>query len=661
MTTLASRTRKVVTESWISFLKILSSATKTKFVIAPNVPPMTDGQTVWSPCLPPTLTEDDLVIFKSDTLHEVGHIMHSNIEFFQAFSKKHGSFAQFLLNALDDVFMEKKQTRSTRQAEPLFRKSAEIMFERKQFRDGSASPAEAVGCYSLCFLFTHYCNWNEYRGALMVITENFNRHFGEYADQVRTKLEEVLLAEFPSVQSTDNAGDLTLRIMAMLKQEADLEELKDKEEGEGDPEQDESDEKSEGDSSNGADGNQDSGGKDPAQAGNEPDDKGEQGDAGQPAGDGSTPASGGEPADPTQGQGPTLKEIVDAILGADDLGDREVFDKRAEIIRTAELIAAGDHPDYEGAVMVPSMTIDGSAPGKGNVPAGKGAGEERECVSGMPLCPADANHSKEMAKLMDRKVHVLANKLQSLLVNQEEAEEYSSPRGDLGQSHLYRLPLGDTRVFVQREEAERVTAAVSIVADLSGSTLQDLEDLRYSHPEWFNADGKCREDFPEATGDSIARSIQKSLLILEKVLDQVGTPREILGFAPKNGELMTVVRSFRDGHQLAVNRIAGLRKITGGSHTPIGEAVFHAGSRLMSHDAQKKFLWVLTDGAPSNVEMAVEMTRFCEGMGVRVMYLLIGDEVREDWLKKAGIPFACAKTADQLGPVLLERAKELLM
>lgn len=660
MTTMLNRSSKVITESWITFLKVLSGKTKIKFVIAPNAPAATDGKTIWSPSLPAVLTEDDLVIFKSNTLHEVGHNMHSNIPFFQAFSKKHGSFAGFLLNALDDVYMEKRQCRSTRQGEPLFRKSATIMFQRKQFRDGSASPAEAVGSYALCFLFTHFCKWNEYRDPLAAITENFNLHFGEYAVIVKSKLDEILLAEFPSVQSTDHAGDLVLRIIEMLKQEADQQD----EEGEGEDDtktdEEESEEKSNDESKSEGGSNGEPKGNDPAKAGTVPEGSGN-GSGNETAQGGDGPDGENEAGSSTQGKGPSLKEIVNGMVEAGDLGEREVFDKQAEIIRISESVAAGNNPDYKGASMVPSMTIDGTDTGTSTVPGGKGAGEERELIDGMPLCPIDIAHSREMSKSLDRKVQVLASRLQSLLVNQEEVDAFSADRGSLGDAHLYRLKLGSTRIFVQHEEAERPTAAVSLVADLSGSTLEDLEDLKYSHPEAFDEDGNCELDFPKAKGDSIARSIQKSLLILEKVLDQVGTPREILGFAPRNGELMTVVRTFGDAHQSAMNRIAGLRQITGGSHTPIGEAVFHAGARLMSHDAQKKFLWVLTDGAPSNVNKALEMTRFCEGMGIRVMYLLIGDDVREDWIKEAGIPFARAKTADEIGPVLLDNAKKLLM
>ena len=160
---------------------------------------------------------------------------------------------------------------------------------------------------------------------------------------------------------------------------------------------------------------------------------------------------------------------------------------------------------------------------------------------------------------------------------------------------------------------------------------------------------------------TVAKSIQQSLLIMEKVFHRIDTPREFLGFAPKTGHLNTVVRTFGDSHQNAVDRIGGLDSITGGNHTPIGEAVFQAAQRLASHPAQRKLMFVLTDGAPSCATLATEQTALAVDAGIKVVYLLIGNEVRKDWLEEAGIPYAVAATADDVGPALLEQAKQLLM
>lgn len=677
---------QALTDGWVSFLRLQASNTGIKFIIGENEPAQTDGKTIWMPSLPVNLTKEDLIMFKSDGLHEIGHIRWSDIPYYQTFTAQHGEFAGFLLNAVDDVYMENKQSRTTREAEGYFRQSAEIMFERKQFRDGSASPAEAVACYTLCYLFSRA--WSEYSPALAMVTENFDKHFGEHAENVRNNLDQILFNEFPSVQSTPHAGALTLRIMAMLKALSDEDEKKKKEGTDGQQPEDQSGEQSpNGDSGKGQGGGK-SDEKKPDQSGGnsdvksdekksensdgnsegKPGEKGGQSDqqgksqpqggdqpgTGAEAGNGKGEAAGGQ-NDGGQGAGApgaSLKDIVDGIINANGLGEREIFDKRAVIQGISDSVAAKTNPDYKGQTLAPKCVIDAKATGK---PSGKGFGGgagKQEVVDGIAVCPEDATEARVVEGKLDRKVQVLATKLQSYLMNQEEAEEASSHRGGLGQNHLYRLGLGDTRIFVQKEEVERPTAAVSVVLDLSSST-QDEADKEFAKGE--------NPQFTGGQPPSIARSIVQAALIFEKVLNQIGTPREILGFAPKKGALMTMVRSFGDDHLKAVKRIGGLRRIAGGGHTPIGEAVFHAGRRLMAHDAQKKVQFVLTDGAPSSVDKAVEMTRFCEAAGIRVVYLVIGERVRTDWLIEANIPFACAKTADEVGPVLIAEAKRLLM
>lgn len=642
------RTNKEVHEGWATFLRVTARNSKLKFVIGKNVGPATDGKTIFLPALPAELNRDDLVMFKGNAIHEVGHILHSNIKFFQAFSKEHGSFASSLLNALDDVFMEREQVRFSRMAEKYLRGSAKIMAERKQFRDGSSSAGEAVFSYCLCYLFSR--NWSEYVAPLQVIQANFNVHFGEHAEGLLQNLNMILDSEFAAVKSTDDAGTLALRIIAMLKEQSQHEEdKKEPEEENGKP-----DDKGQDPSQNGAENG--SGEPDDSQGKNKSESKDSGGDGGD-----SESSSKGEPqsgegnggnadtntagkGEPTSepgkgdegqgGNGKSLNEIVEEMLKA-DVGDGEVFDKSKAMEELSNEIARGQKPGYEGKEIVSNLEIGGDLNAPSSLPAqegaAQGAGKPAQLVDGMVVCKSDRQVAAVLLKLIDRKANVLAARLGSLLSNREEAEMFAARRGRLGDNNLYRLGLGDTRVFEQKEEVELPTAAVSVTADLSGST-----------------QGEC------------AMAIQQSLLLLEKVLEQLGTPREMFGFAPASGQLNTVIRTFGDNHQTAIDRIGGLSSSVGGGHTPIGEAVFQACIRLQAHESQKKVLFVLTDGAPSDVAKAIEMTSLAQRGGVKVVYLLIGEAVQSDWLKKAGIPFAKATTAGDLCPILLEKVGELL-
>lgn len=684
MSAMMNFSKNAITQGWISFFRVLASNSGIEFVFGKDEQPRTDGRRVYLPSLPMNLTKDDLDLTKAFGFHEVGHIQFSDVVFFQAFAAKHGDFARFLLNALDDVYMEYKQAQATREAEIYFRRKASILFERKRFRDGSNSVAEAVACYSLCYLRTD--RWSEYRDPFVVIEANFNKHFGAHADHVRGNLNEILINEFPNVQSTQDAGSLTLRIIAMLKALGEEEEKKEEGQPEeakgggqsspaddsgskGKPQQDGDTDGTNGDSKPqdapepGSDGGQDQ--KQPK--GGDGTDSGKGNGDGQSSGKGATSpdAEASAQAGTTDGNsgqtggseaadGRSLKSIVDEILNTTGLGDKEVFDDGDAVKSVSKSVQSGTNPDYKGQSLAPDCVIDSKldqAPGKAGKGFGGGAGN-KEKVDGMTVCPEDISEARDMEKRLGRRSQVLASKLKGLLMQQQEAESFTTTRGQLGQNHLYRVGLGDVRVFTQSEEAQRPTTAISIVVDLSSST-QDKADKDFAKGE--------KNQFEAAEAPSTLRSILESVMLLEKVFDQIGCPREILGFAPKGGELISMARCFGDSSKTAINRIGGLRKVAGGGHTPIGEAVFHAGRRLVCHEANRKVMFVLTDGAPGNVAKAVEMTRFCESSGVRVVYLVIGEKVRTDWLTEARIPYAVAASSVEVTPVLLAEARKLLM
>lgn len=648
-------------DGWMSFLRVLAQDSKLEFAVGH---PSNNGKKIYLPALPAELTSDDLIMFKRFGYHEVGHVLHSNLEYFKAFGKEHGRNAQFLLNALDDPYMEAKQARFSRAAERYFREGIEIMIRKKLFRDGSASPFEAICCYCLTSLGAR--KWTEFAESAQVVRDNVHKHFGEHADQLLENLDEILFREFPNVRCTEDAGALALRIIEMLKQQGqqqEQEQPKDDDEGNDESESasgaeaENSNQESDPNGSNtpeASDPNQSS-----TKSGNAEGDEEEEEGGNGGNGSSSNQAPGDHETedqnDGTGGEGgegqPSLAEIIEKML-EEEVEDGEVFDGRKYIEELAESVDQGTNLEYKGQQAVPAFDVDGTPVSQqSSLSAGKGV-----LVEGMPVSPADRESLKEIESGLDRKFQVLAAKLQSLLLNREEAEVYDSHRGQLGQAHLYRLGLGNSRIFQQKEEVERVSAAVSLLADLSGSTVNSLPDpLRVI--EGAKYDGDLRRQLQQ----TVFGQIQQSLLIMEKMLDQLGNPREILAFAPRTGELTTMVRTFGDDHLTATQRVAGLAQVVGGGQTPIGEAVFQAAGRLLSHEAQRKVMFVLTDGEPSDRALAKEQTEAAMQAGITVVYILIGEQVACDWLKEMGCPFVHVKNSAELCPVLLDQAEALLM
>ena len=86
-----------------------------------------------------------------------------------------------------------------------------------------------------------------------------------------------------------------------------------------------------------------------------------------------------------------------------------------------------------------------------------------------------------------------------------------------------------------------------------------------------------------------------------------------------------------------------------------------AGARLMSHEAQRKLLLVVTDGMPDDKAQALEMTNLVLRSGIEVIYLVIGAKSSCDWLTEAKIKFAYADNAEGVVPAMIDKMAEFLM
>lgn len=677
------RTAQTAPAGWLQFIRSVAQDSKLKIVIGNNVGAATDGKTMWLPALPSELTPNDLVLFKGNAFHELGHIRRTNIPFFMAFSKQHGPFAGFLLNALEDVYMEGLEASWKKMAERYLLDSTLVLIERGQFRDGSAGLGEAVACFCLTYLTAK--RWHQVGKATDQVEGNLRKHLAQYADQVIPQLRELLDREFPLVRSTEDGGNLALKVIELLKALAEQEQSQSKpqsggdgddaegdsesgQEGEGTQSQ-ESEPKGGDEKDEGAGGSPD---KNDAKAGGKPEgsdsneelndsepdaeassSNGQQSDgSGQPDqsqsapegvdgdSDGATQAGSkgghtgaqgaGEGQQDSQGEtsggqvaansAMSLQEMVDELLN-EQLGNQEVFDKGEALKELAADIRKGVKQEYKSLPVIDDLVIDCTV----------SAGKADSFVDGMPVVAVDREMANAISSVTSRKANVMGNKLRALLANREENDEYDSRSGRLCERNLHRVAVDDPRIFSKSDDCEEDTAAVSITADLSGSTAR-----------------------------VIAEQIRIALTLIENVLNDIGTPREILGFAPKSGELNCLVKSFSDNHRVALDRIAGMHRLVGGNCTPLGAAVLQAGSRLMAHEAQRKLLLVVTDGEPDDINHAVQMTEVVRKSGIDVIYLVIGPVSACSWLDRAKVKFAQAEMAEGIIPAMVNKLAEFL-
>lgn len=92
MSVISSKQQKVqatsksgLSASFVAWARSIARSDKLKVVFGGH--PATDGKTMYLPQLPMELTEDDLLMVRSDIMHESGHCTDTDFEYFTEFSK----------------------------------------------------------------------------------------------------------------------------------------------------------------------------------------------------------------------------------------------------------------------------------------------------------------------------------------------------------------------------------------------------------------------------------------------------------------------------------------------------------------------------------------------------------------------------------------------
>lgn len=619
-------------ESFVAWARHIAKKERLKVVFGAN--PATDGKVMWLPPLPYNLTEQDLLMVRSDIMHESGHCTDTDFEFFTQFSRQHGPLAKSLLNSIEDVRIEIARTKRYPGAEALIHDSNCLMMDTNRCRTGEKDAADALS--TLCYM--QGCvlrGWGgKHETALQAAIGHLLDHLGSDAQPVIAQCIELLKAGYPDLRSTQDAGQLTLKVIALFqdasndnadKQDSDDKSQGDNSEGEKSPDQSgdssDDDQSSGGESSSGDD--SDSG---ESQPGDDSSDSGE-GDgsegesskgSGSDEGEGSEGESSGgssnadgdagnesKPGSAQAGQSSnsngkgTASAIADMLNS--DPGEEEVIDYQKAVEQLADDVSQGKRPEYKHSPMVPAHSADFSPEAKDKASA---AGVSDMSVVGSAWAGQDRVQFKRLERGVQAKANVMLGQLQALLRMATKAESQDSNRGRINARKLYRTSFDDDRVFKTTSQRVLPAAAVSVLTDLSSSMLPD-RDAKI-------AGAKSRLD----------EALQVQILLL-KAMAVIGNPVELAGFGGSKGNVTTLAKTFDEHPMVAQNRIGGMVHEAGGG-TPLVEALMHASMRLSAREERRKVMFIITDGKPKNPNDVVNLMNSCQSDGIQVVTFLIG-------------------------------------
>lgn len=380
--------------------------------IAFTGPPRTDGHTIYTGNLPLNADDDLISMLWGHSLHEIGHILHTNFDRLNAVLRHETVLFKQTHNSIEDVYLERRLTEAFRGARRWLCRSLEIMDRKGHIRSGTDSPTDALLCFPLFWGSVHV---NGFDVLLSYLEGNRAALVEALGENGVCRLEGLLAQRLPVVDSTAEAFELTqdyLDLAREIEQENQDEEEKD----DSDPDSsgdDDSDDDSSGDDSS-------DGGDQPPQAGD--DDAGDD-DDGRPS-----PSVFDNEDDPDLDQDP-----IDSTGALEEVSE-ENADENA---KAGDRLAADSSSVFSGRK---------GRPGQGDLDRFEMLRQESSGVT-----------------------NVMANRLVRLMAKARTPRRVTGTRGRLHVSRVHRLFVGSDRIYRRQEIADVPESCASIVTDLSGS------------------------------------------------------------------------------------------------------------------------------------------------------------------------------------------------
>lgn len=542
----------------------------------------TDGEMVMVH-LPFDADMDTITIAKGSAVHEASHIKFTDFDYWQSFCKQNPSL-QRLLNAIEDPRIDLKMSqvhlgvgRMREEALSLFVKQGEII-------TGEGSPKQALMAY------VHF--WGRWhildQAPAEALLKSAEAELTKYLDKTgMMRLEALLASNYYNLSSTEEAGALTLKVWKLIEDLA--------EEQKQQPKQDGSNSGNSGDDSDSSDDTDSTGAPSDDSSDGEGDSEGES-DSGDTDDDGtdeedsdsdnSGSAGGEEEGDDSDEASAPAQQILD---DDNDL-ETDVVDLKAYLDQLV-----GDQDDgrpFTNDSFNTEGMVDGTATPEG-------------------VLASDHERLLELAERMTGQTRILSQDLIAELEALTRSSARNTTRGKLQPKKLWKSRTGDYRVFRKVRKGLELATAVSVVADLSGSM----------------------------GSDSRAEYCAHSMVALGDTLDTVGIPFEMLGFRGMgwpNGYHCELVpfKTFEDDYMSRRASLGGLEQSVGGG-TPLTEAMWEAGCRLLEGNQDRKMLIVLTDGDPDDSNSTSDMLGRLQSDGIEIygigMKTAYGEQLFPHW------------------------------
>lgn len=547
----------------------------------------TDGQVIYSP----PLSEDDQVYkgkhFSAYDLakrlgigrivHESGHVRYTD---FSACKELHANpLSKGVLNILEDIRIEAKIMRDFPGTKHDLQQMTEVLAV-----DGfwSVMPEDAHPSVIMQ-------SWMLYKlrhdvlgqtGLADVLAETDSIFKKVIPEGVQIKLE-ALMFEVKKAKSTQDAGDLTKRILTMMEEEA-----KKEEEEEQKREQQQSQQASQS-----SDGNGDSS-------------------------DGQQPDS----SQGVDGQGNSVQQGKDdgSEQSAGNSGGQQ--DQASDDGEQSQSHNAGDGARDDSASETIKKILSASSEHTMK-DLGDELAEFLDSVSDSSVENIVANtvHSKALGS--DDKfyaettgaVNALSHKMHILLQAQTRSRVLSAPVGSkIRSSKLHTAKLGGN-VFARKVKATKIDTAVSILIDRSAS---------------MRNDGKG--GVPVDTARRAGFAIAKALEMVNGVKVSVST------FPSSEGSWLAVETLNRFGEPLR-SRVANFSKVEALGNTPLSECLSAVACEIAARRENRKIIMVVTDGEPNNADAALKVIQRVEHSGIEICGLGINFDVSHLFSRNSSI------------------------